>query len=226
MLSDPSVERLPTEAELVAAHGVSRSTVRRAYQELESEGLVERTRRRGTFAAPRSQYVSSSGSIDDLLAIADETEVELLEPLRRTQAAPTGIRATFGEGTDLMTLSFRRLYENQPFSLTQLWLPVTVGDLLSKRPNLTRVGARQKKFSIVAILDEVLPSPPATARQEVTVVSAPPEVAEVIGCTPMRGILQIDRVFLTASGETVEYSTNFFHPERYVYRMELRRSRR
>lgn len=42
-------DQIPTETELVAAHDVSRNTVRLALGELENEGLILRMRRRGTF---------------------------------------------------------------------------------------------------------------------------------------------------------------------------------
>lgn len=44
---------LPSEAELVAEHGVSRNTVRRAYKELVDEGLVVIRHGAGAFPAPR-----------------------------------------------------------------------------------------------------------------------------------------------------------------------------
>src|SRR3954451_13647399 len=45
--------QIPTETELMDAHGVSRNTVRLALGELENEGLILRMRRRGTFVRER-----------------------------------------------------------------------------------------------------------------------------------------------------------------------------
>ncbi len=56
---------MPSEADLVAAFGVSRMTVSRALRELQAEGLVERTQGVGTFAA-RLHKVSSTLNIRDL----------------------------------------------------------------------------------------------------------------------------------------------------------------
>jgi DNA-binding GntR family transcriptional regulator len=49
-------DRLQSEHELVAAHGVSRLTARAALQELESRLLVRRVRGAGTFVARRIDY--------------------------------------------------------------------------------------------------------------------------------------------------------------------------
>lgn len=56
---------MPSEAELVAAFGVSRMTVNRALRELQAEGLVDRAQGVGTFAAPLHK-VSSQLTINDL----------------------------------------------------------------------------------------------------------------------------------------------------------------
>ncbi len=56
---------MPSEADLVAEFGISRMTVVRALKELQAEGLVERTKGVGTFAA-RLHRVSSTLTIRDL----------------------------------------------------------------------------------------------------------------------------------------------------------------
>ncbi len=61
----PAGALMPSEAELVAAFGVSRMTVGRALRELQAEGLVQRTQGVGTFAAPLHK-VSSSLTLRDL----------------------------------------------------------------------------------------------------------------------------------------------------------------
>src|SRR5436309_1541444 len=73
--------QLPTEGELSQRHGLSRQTVRRAYQELVADGVVRRVPGRGTFPVPSGHYVRSLGSFDDLLAQAKDTELELVTPL-------------------------------------------------------------------------------------------------------------------------------------------------
>lgn len=63
--------RLPTEEQLATHYGVSVLTMRQALKELETEGLISRHRRRGTFIEPRARRVSPVrllGSIDAIVA--------------------------------------------------------------------------------------------------------------------------------------------------------------
>lgn len=63
--------RLPTEERLAAHYGVSVLTMRQALKELETEGLISRHRRRGTFIEPAARQgspVRLLGSVDAIVA--------------------------------------------------------------------------------------------------------------------------------------------------------------
>lgn len=64
-------DRLPPEDKLAVHYGVSVLTMRQALKELETEGLISRHRRRGTFIEPdarRARPVRLLGSVDTIVA--------------------------------------------------------------------------------------------------------------------------------------------------------------
>lgn len=83
--------RLPTEDALAAHYGVSVLTMRQALKELETEGLISRHRRRGTFIEPSGPDgrrnggvapVRLLGSVDAIVAQQSGMSTELLEHAR------------------------------------------------------------------------------------------------------------------------------------------------
>src|SRR5262245_40976681 len=86
--------QLPTEAELTVARGVSRQTVRLAYAQLVAESLVYRVPGRGSFVSPSAAegaYLRSFRSVEDLLALSADTEMEVVEALEwRADVAAAG----------------------------------------------------------------------------------------------------------------------------------------
>lgn len=85
-------DRLPTEPELSANHGVSRSTVREALRVLSSQNLVETTRgvSGGSFVVhPRAEHVRDYLEVSlGLLAVADEVSVTALLEVRDLLEVP------------------------------------------------------------------------------------------------------------------------------------------
>src|SRR5215472_14686830 len=76
--------QLPTEDQLAARHSVSRQTVRRAMQDLVSEGIIYRIAGRGTYpVAEEDRYVNHFGSVEELMALSLDTECEIVNGLQR-----------------------------------------------------------------------------------------------------------------------------------------------
>ncbi|MEU3984072.1 GntR family transcriptional regulator [Streptomyces sp. NPDC026672] len=215
--------RLPTEAELAARYGVSRQTVRHAFQELVSERLVHRVPGRGTFAAPRedTRYLRQSGSIEDLLALSLDTTLEILRPLRRRIDVEAAGRLRL-DGDAVHTLVFRRLHDGRPFVHTVVHLSPAAGAAVAEVPELRREGPAGDT-TIIGLLDTRLPAPVAEAEQSITASVADASLARALDCDPGIPLLRIDRLYLTTGGRPVELSISHFLPEQYSYRVRLRR---
>ncbi|BBZ01437.1 hypothetical protein MCHIJ_08740 [Mycolicibacterium chitae] len=224
VLRSPDAElRLPTEAELAEEHGVSRQTVRRAYQELVSDGLVTRTPGRGTFAAGGgSQYLRRFGTVEDLMSLSVDTEMEVLSSLsRRIDIEAAG---RLGLSSDVVaTLSFRRLHLGIPFCVTDVYLPSEFGALIDDVPEVQQ-GARSSR-TIIGLLDPVLPDPIGGADQTITVATADERVVAATDCEPGEPMLRIDRLYRTITGTAVELAVSRFVTSLYSYRSSLRRTR-
>jgi DNA-binding GntR family transcriptional regulator len=216
-------KKLPTEAELAAEHGVSRQTVRRAFQDLVKEGLVVRVPGRGTFVAEHNgRYLRQFGSIDDLMGLSLDTELELIKPLGRRIDVSSARR--LGLDADVIsTVIFRRLHDEVPFCVTTVHLPPDVAARLGDIDELTRVGARGR-VTIIGLLDGVLDSPIAEAEQSVTAAAASAEQAEILEAEVGVPILAIDRTYFDTKGRPVEFAVSQFLPEHYSYRVRLTRS--
>jgi GntR family transcriptional regulator len=215
-------EQLPTEAELSRRYGLSRQTVRRAYQELVADGVVTRVPGRGTFPTPPGPYVRSQGSFDDLLAQHADTELEVVAPLR-VAAQPHRDAAERLRGGPVMEVRVRRLQGGVPYAATVVSLPVHVGRRLLRLRLLRTPGAR-RQTTVLELLDAVLEPPIVSARQDITVGVAAPEMAGLLDLAPGAPVLRIDRLYFDADERPVEYAVSYMNPERYTYRLELKRT--
>lgn len=215
--------RLPTEAEFAARYQVSRQTVRRAFHDLVSEGLVYRAPGRGTFAAPRDgTYVRQFGSIDDLMGLSMDTRLDVITPLRRQVDVNAAGRLRLSSDM-VYTVTFRRSHDGTPFCLTVVSLPPMAGLALTSAAELMAEGATSE-VTIIGLLDTRLDAPIAEAEQSITVALADAGAAESLGCPVGHPLLRIDRLYLDTNGTPVELAVSHFLPELYSYRTNLRRS--
>ena len=145
---------LPTEAELCEAHGVSRQTVRRAFQDLVAEGLVYRIPGRGTFVIDsQGKYIRSSGSIDELMALSLDTDLDILDPPSVGIDIEAAGRLHL-DTDDVVTMRFRRLHHGRPYCVTTAHLPVGIGQGLLDVAEFRETGVR-RNMTVLSVVQKV-----------------------------------------------------------------------
>lgn len=214
--------RLPTEAELAEQHGVSRQTVRRAFQDLVADGIVYRVPGRGTFANESGRrYRRQLGSIEDLLALSADTVMEIVSPLRRGVDIDAASRLRLD--TDVLyTVVFRRLHDGIPFVVTTVHLPDHVAAHVLDSPEVQADASSRN--TMIGLLEPHLDSPIVEAAQSITVARAAESVAKELDCAVGHPLLRVDRLYSDEAGTPTELSVSYFLPEHYTYRVTLRRS--
>jgi DNA-binding GntR family transcriptional regulator len=219
----PADVALPTEAEIATQYSVSRQTVRRAFQDLVAEGLVFRVPGKGTFATPSNgRYLRQFGSIDDLMALSADSQLEVLQPLAGAVDPTAASRLRLADD-HVVRATFLRLHGGEPFCHTTVYLPPFVRARLAEAKELSSPGT-VSSVTVIGLLDQVLDAHIQDADQSITVAPAPAEVATSLDLVAGALLLRIDRTYFDTEDNAVELAVSYFHPDRYSYRVRLRRN--
>jgi GntR family transcriptional regulator len=213
---------LPTEAELASTYAVSRQTVRRAFQELVAEDLVFRVPGRGTFATPTSgRYLRQFGSVEELMALSADSQLQVIAPLTAAVDPPAAGRLRLPDDR-VAKMTFLRVHQGEAFSHTTAYLPPQVRSRLGNVAELASPGTTSQ-LTLIAMLDRVLEQPIQDAEQSITVATAPVDVAQALQLPDETPVLRIDRMYFDTASTPVELAISHYHPDRYSYRVRLRR---
>jgi GntR family transcriptional regulator len=213
--------QLPTEGQLSASFSVSRQTVRRAMQDLVSEGIIYRVAGRGTYpVAEEDRYVNHFGSVEELMALSLDTECQVVSSLQRKVDVETASRLRL-RSDEVFTVALVRLHADTPFCYTSVYLPPRIGQLLA---DVDELSSRQcSRVTVIGLIDARMNGSITAAEQSISAAGAPSLAARHLGREAGEPLLRIDRLYYDDSDHPVELAVSYFDPEHYSYRVKLRR---
>jgi len=147
-------DRLRGDHELSARYDVSRTVVRQALSELETEGVIERIKGRGTYVAPHrtsERLVQSlTGLYEDVAARGSHlrSEVRRLEVVPADEHVAAELRIDIG--ASVILLERLRFVDDEPWALVIGQLPVEVapGLLEEDLTHQSLYGLLEQKYGV------------------------------------------------------------------------------
>lgn len=200
-------DRLPPEVKLAEKLGVSRATVRRALEDLEATGLVERRRGRGTVISqpPLAQPLSG---LFVLRQTAAEAGVQLETSLEdvKTVPAETGPPELSSRGGRLLWFWRRHISAGVPAAIEQMWLADATAE------DIERLLKREPTSSVYEVL-RALGRPPQWA--EDTIEAVIPESPDAEKLETTGPVVRLKRVS-GYDGESQEVRTILIRSDRVL----------
>ena len=211
----PADTALPSEAALASAYGVAVNTLRRAFEQLAREGLVERRQGRGTFV----RRPALRGSMLRFFRQAERdggAEIVPESRILRREVAPLPAWAAEGLGVASglrgLKLDRVRVWAGAPLLVEQIWL---------RLPDFARLAKRSPE-SFGALLYPLYESEcarvVARVEDEITVGRADAAQARHLGIAAGEPVVEIGRVAFTADGAAIEARRAWGRADRFRYR--------
>lgn len=213
---------VPSEAELAETFAVSRITIRKAMEMLTTEGLVTRTRGRGTFVTARAHenklnraVVSNiNGLFSYLNAVGKSTRLKVVS-LDRGEAPPR-ICAQLGvsPSTELIRSVRVRELERKPYSLSMAYLLPEVGGGISRK-DLATTNMIDLVHRAGAVVEQV--------EQILTATIADEYAAQNLGIPIGAPLMRVNRLFFNDRMIPFYAAEILYRADRYEYHVSLKR---
>lgn len=204
-------EAVPSERELCALTNASRVTVRKAIEELISEGLLSRRQGSGTFVNRVIETKNDAlGSFSDEAAARGGISGTIW--IARTIARPTEDEANIlkiGKDIEVVRLGRVRLLDGEPLAIEHAVVPRQF------LPPIDDLGS-----SLYQAL-ETNGNRPVGGTQSIHASLATPTEAGLLSIAEQSAVLRIERVTRNAKGEVVELTRSVYRGDRYKFVSDL-----
>jgi len=215
--------QIPSEHELCRELKVSRITVREALRQLVREGLLVKVQGKGTFVSPETATplppIKYTGTLEDIFERVlrlDVIDVEISRvPVPSMLRQLLGVPAYENELTCIKRL---RHINEEPFSFTVNYLPVSIGDRIKKEDLYSA--------PLMAILERDMKIPIVRATETVEAAPADPEVARRLQIPVVYPVMHVTRTMYTEGDKPFELVETFYRADKYKYSVSLTRVQR
>lgn len=211
-------DRLPPEADYAAELGVSRSTLRLAFSELEASGVLKRRKRAGTQIisdTPRQRFNMATTGINELLSLGRDTALSITEI---STVKANGISLLDGHVSEtghwLKVDGTRTLDEETiPFSVNRVYVPARYAGI---EPIL-----KTSETSVFRVIEETFNISVGRVSQVARAIACPKEEALIMGLSEAAPVLQIEAQLFQRDGSLMEISAATFDPARFQVRTDV-----
>lgn len=212
-------ERIPSEPELCATYGVSRTVVRQALLELELEGLINRRKGKGTFVSARkineSLVQNLTGFYQDMIDRGLKPVTKVL--VHEVQPASPKIAEHLGiePGTDVFCIERLRYIEDIPITLVQTYIPYQLCPRLSEYDlsNKSLYSVLENEFGLVI----------SHGRRTIEAVPAKQREAQLLMVEECDPLMLLNSVTYLEDGTPLEYYHAVHRGDRSRFEVELLR---
>ncbi|MBI3969826.1 MAG: GntR family transcriptional regulator [Chloroflexi bacterium] len=211
-------DQVPTEPELMARFGVSRTTVRQALAELEHEELIYRRSGKGTFVTQpkiEQELTALTGFVEDMVALGMEASARVVGIERVPADETVACHLRVAPGSTVVRLERVRLGNGEPLSFDVTFLPPALGERVA-REDLT-------VHPIFALLEDKYGIPLGYADYCMHAATADRTVARHLEIARGAPILLIERMTYAEAGTPLDYERLHYRGDRVSYRMRLLR---
>ncbi|TFE65497.1 GntR family transcriptional regulator [Methylacidiphilum sp. Yel] len=210
--------QLPSEKELQKTFNISRITVRRALQTLESEGLIYRKQGLGSFVADfrlRHGLVRLTDFSEDISSAGIEPSSKVLFYAQENASKDVAKELGIEERSVCVRLDRLRLGNGKPIAFDRTWLPLYYARLLD--------GRDLERETIYQILQREYKIPVIRGRYLIEAVNADSELASYLEIKENQAVLAIHRTSFTVSDQPIYFQKRFYRCDRVIYELELER---
>lgn len=214
----PVDQQIPSERELCAQYGVSRTTVRLAIAEAEKSGLLRRVHGKGTFVLAlkiKQPLVHLTSFAETLQARGLVPGMIVLKVRQQTADMATARLLGLPPGGDVISFDLLGLGNDEPMALYQSTVPARLGEPL--RTVIERHGDARQYYMVNQLLAEQYGWSFLKAEQTYEAGQAGSEEAQLLSLPRRAPVFRVTSLFQNPDGQFVEFRRATYRADKYQF---------